>query len=314
MKIDLRVQQYEQFTIPKKESIDNAFARFNTIITILKALDEGFSSKNCVRKFIKALHPKWRAKDATIEESKDLTSLSLNELIENLEVYEVIIKKDSEMVKGKREQNRSLSLNDKKESSDEDNSTSDKEDEEYAMAVKDFKKCFKRRGRFVRQPHNEIKSFQRDKDDKNDKSERKCFKCGDQNHLIGECPKKSINSHQRAFVGGSWSDSDEDEEEKTKDEKCLMAKASNEVLFETEFFSDDQLSLDEKDLDSDYNRLCKVASLSDVDTLEVDAQEVESFDLGSEVLKLESLEAKSFVLTSEDLSLLSQETSFIRQE
>ncbi|GJT08239.1 hypothetical protein Tco_0842701 [Tanacetum coccineum] len=61
-----------------------------------------------------------------------------------------------------------------------------------------------------------------------------------------------------AFVGGSWSDSDEDEDEKTKDEKCLMAKASNEVLFETEYFSDDQSSLDENDLDSEYSRLCKI--------------------------------------------------------
>ncbi|GJS27946.1 hypothetical protein Tco_0488566 [Tanacetum coccineum] len=61
-KIDLLVQQYEQFMIPEEESIDNAFAKFNTIITSLKALDEGFSSKNCVRKFLRALHPKWRAK------------------------------------------------------------------------------------------------------------------------------------------------------------------------------------------------------------------------------------------------------------
>ncbi|GKC36974.1 hypothetical protein Tco_1049358, partial [Tanacetum coccineum] len=34
----------------------------NTIITSLKALDEGYSSKNYVRKFLRALHPKWRAK------------------------------------------------------------------------------------------------------------------------------------------------------------------------------------------------------------------------------------------------------------
>ncbi|GJS24193.1 hypothetical protein Tco_0452825 [Tanacetum coccineum] len=61
-----------------------------------------------------------------------------------------------------------------------------------------------------------------------------------------------------ALVGGSWSDSDEDKEEKTNDEKCLMAKASNEVLFETEYFSDDQSSLDENDLDSEYSRLCKL--------------------------------------------------------
>ncbi|GKF04158.1 hypothetical protein Tco_0034826, partial [Tanacetum coccineum] len=134
--------------ISKEESLDNAFARFNTIVTNLKAFDEDFSSKNYVRKFLRALHLKWRAKVTAIEDLKDLTSLSLDELIGNLKVYEVIIKKDSEMVKGKREQNRSLDLKAKKESSDNDSSTSDSEDEEYAMAVKEFKKFFKRRGRF----------------------------------------------------------------------------------------------------------------------------------------------------------------------
>ncbi|GJV49727.1 retrovirus-related pol polyprotein from transposon TNT 1-94 [Tanacetum coccineum] len=94
-KIDLLVQQYEQFVISEDESIDNAFARFNTIITSLKALDEGYSSKNYVRKFLRALHPKWRSKVTAIEESKDLTSLSLDELIGNLKFHEMIIKKDS---------------------------------------------------------------------------------------------------------------------------------------------------------------------------------------------------------------------------
>ncbi|GJX15653.1 hypothetical protein Tco_0216485 [Tanacetum coccineum] len=73
----------------------------------------------------------------------DLTLLSLDDLIGNLNVYEVIIKNDSEMVKGKREQNRSLALKAKKESSDEDSSTSDSEDKEYAMAMRDFKKFSK---------------------------------------------------------------------------------------------------------------------------------------------------------------------------
>ncbi|GKB04132.1 hypothetical protein Tco_0832275 [Tanacetum coccineum] len=143
-KIDPLVQQYEQFIIPKDESIDNRFTRFNIIITNLKALDEGFSSKNYVKKILRALHPKWCIKVTAIEESKDLTSLSLDELIRNLKIYKAIIKKDSEMVKGKREQNRSLALKSKKESSNEDSSTSDSEDEEYAMAVRDFKKFFKR--------------------------------------------------------------------------------------------------------------------------------------------------------------------------
>nr|GEV79933.1 UBN2 domain-containing protein [Tanacetum cinerariifolium] len=194
------VQQYEQFTISEEESIDNRFARFNTIITSLKALDEGFSSKNYVRKFLRALHPKWRAKVTTIKESKDLTSLSLNELIGNLKVYEAIIKKDSEMVKGKRGQSRSLTLKAKKESNDEESLTSDSEDEEYAMAVKEFKKLFKRRGRFVRQPRDERKSFQRSGYDKNGKSKRKRFRCRDPNHLIGECPKSPRSKNQRLLL------------------------------------------------------------------------------------------------------------------
>ncbi|GJX16806.1 hypothetical protein Tco_0217638 [Tanacetum coccineum] len=187
--MDLLVQQYEQFMILEEESIDHVFAKFNTINTSLKALDE---------------------------------------------VYEEVIKKDSETIKNKREQSRSIALKARKESSDEDSSTSDSEDEEYVMAVRNFKKFFKRQGRFVKQP------------------------CGDPNHLIGECPKQLKYQNQRAFVGGAWSDSDDDEEEKTKDEKCLMAKDSNEVLSETEYFSDNQSSLDENDIDNEYSRLCKL--------------------------------------------------------
>ncbi|GKF42412.1 hypothetical protein Tco_0125754, partial [Tanacetum coccineum] len=51
---------------------------------------------------------------------------------------------------------------------------------------------------------------------------------------------------------------DENDEEKTNDEKCLMAKASNEVISKTEYFSDDLSSLDEKYLDSEYSRLCRL--------------------------------------------------------
>nr|GEU58592.1 UBN2 domain-containing protein [Tanacetum cinerariifolium] len=112
---------------------------------IFETHDEGYSSKNYVRKFLRALQPKWRAKVTAIEESKDLTSLSLDELIGNLKVHEMIIKKDFEIVKEKVER-KSISLKAKKESSDEECSTSGSEDEEYAMEVRDFKKFFKRRG------------------------------------------------------------------------------------------------------------------------------------------------------------------------
>ncbi|GJW38445.1 zf-CCHC domain-containing protein [Tanacetum coccineum] len=223
--------------------MDSALARFNTIITSLKALDEGYSSKNYVRKFLRALHHKWRAKVTTIEDSKDLTSLSLDELIRNLKVHELIIKKDSEIVKGK-EERRSLALKAKNESSNEESLTFRSEYEEYAMAVRDFKKFFKRRGRFVRQPRNNKNTFQRICDDKNGKND-KCFRCREPNHLIGECLKPSRDKNQRAFVGCSWSDSSEKDDEKAKDETCLMAQASSKVHSESSYFYDENSSIDD---------------------------------------------------------------------
>nr|GFA26616.1 zf-CCHC domain-containing protein/UBN2 domain-containing protein [Tanacetum cinerariifolium] len=151
------------------KSIDGNFARFNTIITSLKALDEGFSSKNYV---------------TAIEESKDLSSLALDELIEG-----------KKMVK-------SIALKAKKESSDDETSTSRSDDEEYAIAVRNFKKFFRRKGKFIRQPREEKKSF-RQRDERKRKSDQKCFRCDNPNHLIGNCPKPSRNKDQKAFIGGS---------------------------------------------------------------------------------------------------------------
>nr|GEU47135.1 alpha/beta hydrolases superfamily protein [Tanacetum cinerariifolium] len=131
----------------------------------------------------------------------------------------MIIKKDSEIVKAKVER-KSLALNAKKESSDEECST---------MAVRDFKKFFKRRGIFVRQHRNDKKTFQRSRDDKNGKSDRKCFRCDDPNYLIGECPKPPKYKNQRAFVRGSWSDSSEEDDEKFNNKTCLVAQASSEI-------------------------------------------------------------------------------------
>nr|GEW19653.1 retrovirus-related Pol polyprotein from transposon TNT 1-94 [Tanacetum cinerariifolium] len=169
---------------------------FKAAVRLQAKLDEeerqSSSGKNYVRKFLRALHPKWRAK-------------------------------------GKREQNRSLALKAKKESSDKDSSNSDSEDEEYAMVVKEFKKFFKRRGRFARQTRNERKSFQRSRSNNDGNSKRKCFRCGDPNHFIGECLKSSRSNNQKVFIGGASSDSGKDEKEKAKDETCLVAQASNEI-------------------------------------------------------------------------------------
>nr|GEX26994.1 zf-CCHC domain-containing protein/UBN2 domain-containing protein [Tanacetum cinerariifolium] len=198
---------------------DCAFSRFNTIITSLKALDESFSIRNHVRKFLRALLTKWRSKVTAIEESKDLSTLFLDELIDNLKVYEVVVEKDLEVSKNKKEKYKYLALKARKVLSEDDASSSDSNDEEYAMAVRDFKKFFRRRGKFVRQPYDDKKNLRKAKEDKMEKEDRRCFKCGDPNHFISDCPKYSFDD-QKAFVIGCWSDSRDDSK---KEKTCLMA-------------------------------------------------------------------------------------------
>ncbi|GJT53417.1 zf-CCHC domain-containing protein [Tanacetum coccineum] len=200
------------------ETIDCAFASFNTIITSLKALDESFSSRNHVRKFLRALPTKWRPKVTAIEESKDLSTLRLDELIGNLKVYEVVLEKDLETSRNKKEKYKSLALKARKVLSEEEATSSDSNDEEYALAVRDFKKFFRRRGKFVCQPHDDKRNFQKVKEDKKEKDDRRCFKCGDPNHFISDCPKHSFND-QKAFIVGCWSDSEDDSKKELEDNK-----------------------------------------------------------------------------------------------
>ncbi|GJR63785.1 hypothetical protein Tco_1505947 [Tanacetum coccineum] len=186
-----------------------AYTKYNTIITSLKALDESFSSRNHVRKFSRALPTKWTPKVTAIKESKDLSTLPLDELIGNLKVYVVVLEKDSEISKSKKEKYKSLALKARKVLSEEESTSSDSNDEEYAMA--------------------------KVKEDKKEKDDRRGFKCGDPNHFISDCPKHSFND-QKTFVVGCWSHSEED-----KDEICLMAHDTNEVVSDTLYYSSSSL-------------------------------------------------------------------------
>ncbi|GKD42505.1 UBN2 domain-containing protein, partial [Tanacetum coccineum] len=127
--------------------------------------------RNRVRKFLRALPTKWLLKVMAIEESKDLSTLPLDELIGNLKVYEVVLENDLETSRNKKEKYKSLALKERKVISEIEATSSDSNDEEYVMAVRDFKKFFRRRGNFVRQPHDNKRNFRKAKEDKKDKIE-----------------------------------------------------------------------------------------------------------------------------------------------
>ncbi|KAI3824258.1 hypothetical protein L1987_05709 [Smallanthus sonchifolius] len=81
---------------------------------------------------------------------------------------------------------------------DESSKSSDEDD--YTMVVKELKKFFKRRGKFVSQPRDEKKSY----NNKKASNEKKRYRCGDPNHFIGDCPKPpKKEGKSKALVGGA---------------------------------------------------------------------------------------------------------------
>ncbi|WJZ85633.1 hypothetical protein VitviT2T_005156 [Vitis vinifera] len=65
------------------------FSRFLVIVNKLEALGKTFTEVEKVMKILRSLPRKWETKVTAIQEAKDLTKLSLEELIGSLMTYEI---------------------------------------------------------------------------------------------------------------------------------------------------------------------------------------------------------------------------------
>ncbi|GKA72016.1 hypothetical protein Tco_0778232 [Tanacetum coccineum] len=128
------------------------------------------------------------------------------------------------------------------------------DDEEYAMAVRNFKKFFRRKGKFVRQPREEKKPF-RQRDEKKGKRN--------------------------------------DAEDINHDETCLMALSvhSNKVTFISSYYSDNTSSLDNDSIHIEYDSLCeislKIINKNKILKTKRDILEKEILELNEKIEKLE---------------------------
>ncbi|GKB21200.1 DUF4219 domain-containing protein [Tanacetum coccineum] len=240
-KIDLLTQEYEKFSISNEETINSGFTRFNAIVTWLKSLYLDYSSKNHVRKFLRGLPLKWRAKVTAIEQAKDLATLYLDELIGNLKVYEIILDNDGIASKTTKEKVKSLALkakvtreqtSDDSDSQGDSNEDVDEEEEEEAEAfnlmARKFRKFFQKGNRFGygNRFRYRANSLEGNKGGKSSKQKGACYNCRIEGHFASECRKPKEN---KAFVRGTWSDS-EDNNEPQNDATCLMTIDSQEVV------------------------------------------------------------------------------------
>ncbi|GLT88135.1 hypothetical protein SLE2022_061740 [Rubroshorea leprosula] len=93
-KINRLIYMYELFKMKPEESIQDMYTRLNDIVTNLKALGKVYPPQEVVRKVLRSLPKSWEAKKIAIEESKDLNTLKLEDLIGKLMTYEIEVQGD----------------------------------------------------------------------------------------------------------------------------------------------------------------------------------------------------------------------------
>ena len=118
------------------ESFDEFYAKLKDIVNLVFNLGETILEPKVVRKALRSHLERFHAKITAIEESKDIDSIPLTELIGNLQTYELGLTRLEKGSKGK-----SMAL--KAKSNEIDGSSDDEDSKMKSYVTRQFKKFMK---------------------------------------------------------------------------------------------------------------------------------------------------------------------------
>ncbi|GJX00833.1 hypothetical protein Tco_0184746 [Tanacetum coccineum] len=89
---NLLKQQYENFTAPSSEMLDQTFDRLQKLVSQLELLGEKLSQEDVNQKLLRSLSPEWNTHAVVWRNKADLDTMSMDDLYNNLKVYELEVK------------------------------------------------------------------------------------------------------------------------------------------------------------------------------------------------------------------------------
>ncbi|XP_049350219.1 uncharacterized protein LOC125814820 [Solanum verrucosum] len=114
-KVDMLTTQYEKFIMKEGETIFEMNSRFTSITNELRGLGEPIPVYKQIRKILKVLPKSWESKVDAITKAKDLMTLPMDELIGNLQTYEMNKKQGITVKEGKKEKSIALKISQSEE-------------------------------------------------------------------------------------------------------------------------------------------------------------------------------------------------------
>ncbi|GJY02104.1 hypothetical protein Tco_0360256 [Tanacetum coccineum] len=85
---NLLKQQYENFTAPSSEMLDQTFDRLQKLVSQLELLDEKLSQEDVNQKLLRSLSPEWNTHAIVWRNKAELETMSMDDLYNNFKWYE----------------------------------------------------------------------------------------------------------------------------------------------------------------------------------------------------------------------------------
>ncbi|GJR75871.1 ribonuclease H-like domain-containing protein [Tanacetum coccineum] len=89
---NLLKQQYENFTAPSSEMLDQTFDRLQKLVSQLELLDEKISQEDVNQKLLRGLSPEWNTHAVMWRNKAKLETMSMNDVYNNHKMYEPEVK------------------------------------------------------------------------------------------------------------------------------------------------------------------------------------------------------------------------------
>ncbi|GJW44353.1 hypothetical protein Tco_0073152 [Tanacetum coccineum] len=89
---NLLKQQYENFSAPSSETLDQTFDRLQKLVSQLEILGENLSQDDVNQKLLRSFSPKWITHAVVWRNKPELETMSMDDLNNNLKVYEPEVK------------------------------------------------------------------------------------------------------------------------------------------------------------------------------------------------------------------------------
>jgi hypothetical protein len=243
-KLQMLISRFEEIKILEEETFGEFYSKMSDLRNSMVSLGKPISDVKLIRKILRSFPERFRIKVTTIEESKDLEEMKIEELVGSLQTYKLSLPPVKKL------KTIALMASKKKvEASFED----DSEDEEKAVAMlaKNFRRLMKDdrfKKKFSERVKKSLREAEPEEEDKKDLRGPRCFECSGFGHIWADC--RNLKKGKGKAYNVTLSD---ESEEEAPESKKFLAFVAPHVEEEDSYYSEH--SDNEEELKEAYKTL-----------------------------------------------------------